>query len=51
MKKLYKVGLFIRLNNLLTAGGRDIIGWDEILEGGLLLMLLLCRGVVKKVVL
>ena len=30
--------------------GRQIIGWDEILEGGLLLTQLLCHGVANQVV-
>lgn len=40
-----------KIEQFVNSRGRDIIGWDEILEGGLALMLLLCRGVVKKVVL
>lgn len=37
-----------RIEQFVNSKGRDIIGWDEILEGGLALMLPSCHGVARK---
>ncbi len=40
--------LIHRIEVFLNGHNRKLLGWDEILEGGLALMLQLCHGVERK---